>query len=172
MELLRNYPNWLCRRGVTFGFLRAVPGAYGHNRRPCVKICDSLFGMELISFGIQEKARRVAVSDGDGDDDDSTKKKRVVLAAREFPVVGGLLSMPVHDCGCIHFTVAKHKCGQGMQYELESRVMDYCPAIAGSAPVGWVRRCAYLGTQTLVHVYVMRRYHGYVHEAISKGALS
>ena len=182
-ELFRDYPKWLCRFGTTLGLLRAVEmpwivedhefffagekeGSRKRKVKHVVRICSSLFGLELLTFGVPE-------------DEDVQYGKHLHSEASccvRFPVLGGILAYkPAKGCICfdMHLKgVEKMNESNGdvksetQSLVLESRVEDYHPAISGGVPVNPVRRLMYLGSQRLVHAYVMHRFHCYYHDAM------
>jgi len=100
-----------------------------------------------------------------------------------FPVVGGLLdakrdaadSSPknTNEHGCIRFVVEQEEIRHGVGKRRDQRCWrivriescicnGYYPAIAGPAPVNPIRKAAYLSSQSLIHAYVMWRFHGMV----------
>ena len=156
-ELFSNYPKWLVRKRVTFGSLCLRERA----------ICDSLFGSKLLIFD--------SFPSYDEESENSVGKKVHFL----LPISGGGLanrgdnrqSEADFSFGSLQFTLTESNSkNQETQpvLELETRVVGFKSAIAGSAPVGKVRKLIYLSSQRLVHAYVMWRYHRYISSELSR----
>ena len=151
-ELFSNYPKWLVRRRVTFGslFLRER------------SICDPLFGSRLLTF------------DSPFYNEENPRNKVEMF----LPILGGILtneedpqqSEENNSLGSLHFKLtvipSKNQATESL-LELETRVVEFKPALAGSAPVGILRKMIYLLSQRLVHAYVMWRYHKYISSELS-----
>mmetsp|Transcript_19215 Transcript_19215/g.38961 ORF Transcript_19215/g.38961 Transcript_19215/m.38961 type:complete len:232 (-) Transcript_19215:38-733(-) len=176
----KSYPRWLAGLAVTFGVLRARPindaskateiriiegGDIDSDREAAgVVICDAVFGLNLLTFG------RAISSTALG------KKKSCVTV--DLPVMGGLLTLAppglkkrdgngsAKCLGCVRFMLSQQRevDEQGTLGDLviETKVAGaYRPAIAGGPPVSTLRKRAYLSTQSVVHAYVMWRFHGW-----------
>ena len=156
-HLVSSYPIWLTGGKVTFGLLRTVPTT---SDKTIVSIQSRLVNFNLLSFGTAQIKRLT--------------NNECIL---ELPVQGGFFalappSIPATDCGCLKFTLiaANHpskikynhnKISQGnLMLHLRSEISgNYCPWLAGPAPVPFIRKWMYLSTQSLVHAYVMWRFH-------------
>jgi hypothetical protein len=145
-DLAASYPNWLVSGSVTFGILRAVSNP--NNLSTVLK--PRLIDLCLLSFG-------------------DLRIKRATATGCEFelPITGGLLSLPVppegeQDRGCLNFEVITDSMTDGTVRSCHLRTTitgNYCPWVAGNPPVPFVRKWTYLSSQSLVHAYVMWRYH-------------
>ena len=226
-SVLRNYPYWLCSFGVTFGLLKAKIvdnnidvciddfissdvekkhlrqsiNMMTNNNNVCssaVQICTSLFGIELLTFGIpdvDDNKHQYIISSTSLSS--SSRKSNAVkhddssaVVSMEFPVVSGLLAYKPAQ-GSIRFDAhyyskmigQKNRSSTTNEYarearsvsdhttvSLESRVVNYRPAIVGGAEpvVNPLRRVAYLLTQRYVHAYVMRRFHNHFHQSMQQ----
>jgi hypothetical protein len=143
-NLAASYPNWLVSGSVTFGILRAVsnPNDLSTVLKP------RLVDLNLLSFG-------------------DLRIKRATATGCEFelPITGGLLSLPPkgkRDRGCLDFEVITDSMTDGTVISCHLRTTiagNYCPWVAGDPPVPFVRKWTYLSSQSLVHAYVMWRYH-------------
>mmetsp|Transcript_2372 Transcript_2372/g.6885 ORF Transcript_2372/g.6885 Transcript_2372/m.6885 type:complete len:289 (+) Transcript_2372:254-1120(+) len=190
IKLLKSYPAWLSKPSVSFGVLRTstlsersdvarnrilVDRTQAQIGSPNgVSINDSLFGLNLLCFG----KPRVSILKSST----SVSGRRRSLQA-DFPVIGGLLdgkrdatvssSNNTNEHGCIRFVVEQEKIRDRDEKQrdrrcwrivrIESCICDgYHPAIAGPGPVSPIRKAVYLSSQSLIHAYVMRRFHGMV----------
>lgn len=197
IDLLKSYPVWLSRRSVSFGVLRTsvlskqrdVTCTRIDRTRPPngieaqqvaaigMSINDSLFGLNLLCFGIPRSTVTTAKTNG------GNRRRSIQV---DFPVIGGLLdgkrqaqaatsTNDISEHGRIRFVVEQEevkiqdieKAQQSQKIwsnlRIESSISDgYCPAISGGAPVNAIRKVAYLSSQSLVHAYVMWRFHGKV----------
>jgi hypothetical protein len=143
-NLAASYPNWLVSGSVTLGILRAVsnPNDLSTTLKP------RLIDLRLLSFG-------------------DLRIKRATATGCEFelPITGGLLSLPPkgkHNRGCLNFEVITDKMTDGSVISCHLRttiVGNYRPWVAGDPPVPFLRKWTYLSSQSLVHAYVMWRYH-------------
>lgn len=125
------YPQWLATPNVSFGMLKAV------NRKDGSTILqDRFLQLQLLVFGKPQ-----------------VKGKTTTI----LPIIGGLLALPDkrNRYGSLVFSL-----------ENNSRMATsighgYRPALAGSPPVNMLRAWMYRSTQTVVHAYVMWRFHKY-----------
>ena len=139
-----------------------------------ISISDSLFGLNLLCFGNPQSTVTAMKANG------GNRRRSIQV---DFPVIGGLLDgkrqaeaavspIKISEHGCIRFVIEQEEVK--MQDEekaqrsqafwsnvrIESSICDgYCPAISGDAPVNPTRKVAYLSSQSLVHAYVMWRFH-------------
>ena len=190
IELLKAYPAWLSKPSVSFGLLRtstlSEADDVSRNRIDRSRAAqtdsasgvsiNSLFGLNLLCFG----EPRVSIMKSKASDSGRCRSFQA-----DFPVIGGLLdgkrdatyssSKNTNEHGCIRFVVEQEEIrdgvGDGKQRDrrcwrivrLESCICDgYHPAIAGAVPVNPIRKAAYLSSQSLIHAYVMWRFHGMV----------
>lgn len=164
-KLVSVYPTWLVNPKTTLGFLNCK-----HN--PDTKettIHPRFFSkVVLLTFGpVQEVSK-------------NTNKYKVKL-----PITGGLLAMQEEtnskilgnrkDYGCLLFqthccdsvrlmnddgTNKKQTNTNSLTCNLQTDIAgNYCPRIAGPAPVSSLRKWMYLSSQSIVHAYVMFRFH-------------
>ena len=197
IDLLKSYPVWLSRPSVSCGALRTsalskssdvahiridrtrvLKGIEAHQASAAgISINDSLFGLNLLCFGIPRSKVTTAKT--------NTGNRRRSIQV-DFPVIGGLLdgkrqghaadsSNDIDEHGCIRFIVEQEEVvmrdeddtRRGRKFwsnvRIESSICEgYCPAISGGAPVNAIRKVAYLSSQSLIHAYVMWRFHGKV----------
>ena len=144
-----------------------------------MSINDSLFGLNLLCFGIPRSSVTTAITNG------GNRRRSIQV---DFPVIGGLLDgkrqaqatvspIKISEHGRIRFVVEQEEvkiqdtCKEKSRrsqtlwsnLRIESSICGgYCPAISGGAPVNALRKVAYLSSQSLVHAYVMWRFHGKV----------
>jgi hypothetical protein len=180
-EVFCSYPEWLASPKVTFRLLRACPvdnlrdaksfrlsrkegGRHDfstlrpHARQSIkgVSICDGILRMNLLTFG--EARSKIVIKHGCG--------SRFLIV--DFPVIGGLLAVTGaassrRDDGFVRFVLIQRK-NASRRWRcvgIESQICgNYRPALAGAAPVHPLRKALYLSSQSLVHAYVMWRFHG------------
>lgn len=148
-SVFARYPTWLASWRVTFGLLRAIPIEDKRKSRQ-IAICDSVFGVKLLSFGTGRfRVARKAKSD---------KEYNMLI-----PIVGGLMALPSSkgSSGALSFSLIQC-CEGSAALRLETAVTnDYRPTIAGEAPVSRLRASFYRSTQSLLHAYIMWRFHHY-----------
>lgn len=143
-NIFGRYPSWLAGWRVTFGLLRAVPVMDGRKGKQTA-IRDSLFGVTLLSFGPGRfRARR--------------NEYNMVI-----PIVGGVLALPSSKgtYGGLSFSLLQGDSNENSTVMETSIVDGYRPTIAGSAPVSRLRAGLYRSTQSLLHAYIMSRFHHY-----------
>jgi len=131
--LFLDYPRWLASKSITFGLIGTK-----HDVDNSIKIL--FLGFVVLIFG-------AAIS-----------KKTDTTLQVTYPVMGGFLSGK--NCN--------EKNGELVFFadfddnRLETRVVDYQPAIAGAPKLlflSWLRRFIYRCTQSVTHAYVMWRFH-------------
>jgi hypothetical protein len=135
IQCFLDYPRWLCKGSVTLGLLRAVPCRAAANGRNAND--DAVWDLQLTGIGTSMLALGKP-----------TRRSNVV----QFPFQGGLLV--AQNQGCLRFAVTDH----GV---IETNVVDYRPRLLSNPPVHALRAVVYQRTQTLVHAYVMWRFHRY-----------
>ena len=144
--LLGHYPQWLCRGAVTLGLLHAVPAASGGT----TTVQTRVLGIRLLTFG-KPVGQRMAVQ--------SANLRQEALIWK-YPIVGGLLA--AQPGGHLILTLQCDTVGDATAV-LESHIVEYRPRLIGTrTPANPVRVGLYLGTQSVVHAYVMWRFHGHV----------
>jgi hypothetical protein len=163
---LAKYPEFLGRKHLFFGLL-TTKKTVNDTGDITMKVCDSFFGINLLAFGKTSFQSGMRQRDG---------LSTVVLA--RIPIVGGMLvcqdisnhnSNIDDDLGEICFRLTHSKSNEPQrndQIELESRVIDYKPAISGLPTVNILRRTLYMNTQRYVHAYVMKRFHDHCYESL------
>ena len=147
-DLVEGYPKWLTSFGVTLGLLTLVRENDGNTN----DIHLNLIGLNLLTFGRVEQ-----------------KESNSKLYTIELPVKGGLLSLPPiqtdgDDRGCLRFEYSLDSSpseGDGsVKYSFQSLIQgNYRPWIAGYPKISRLRKWMYLLSQSMVHAYVMFRFH-------------
>jgi hypothetical protein len=156
-KLVSQYPKWLVRPKVTFGLLRATANETGD----AIAIQPIIFDIDLLIFGTVQTLCK--------------KKNKYKL---KLPIKGGILALTSvseqkgkqKDYGCLTFqttlaedildTKKKPRSRQKFICQFESEISgNYCPWVAGPAPVPTHRKWTYLSSQSIVHAYVMWRFH-------------
>lgn len=194
-----DYPQFLGRKNIMFGLLRAKSSRDRHGHS-LTMMCAPILDISLISFG--EPSITVTQCRNENYLNKSCEyQKRVsrhcVMA--KIPIVGGLLvcggntknrtelnmkatKMRIgenHGEIRLQLTLPKHGrylCKQNELYrqneddviQIETRVVDYSPSIAGRPPIGNVRRFLYRHSQSYLHAYVMWRFHNHCYNSICK----
>jgi hypothetical protein len=163
-DYVRTYPSWLCTWPITLGFFKAVP----NNSNGAIQIRTRLLNLNLLSFG-NFRGERVSYRQD---------RVRTTICTVSLPIVGGLLALPSssrngNKMGALLFTLKKNeqlrdaddsKNKEGSVEDCDATfrtaIADYRPWVVGfKSPPSWVRKHAYLNTQSLVHSYVMWKFH-------------
>lgn len=143
VESFIGYPEWLASPRVSFGFLQA---------RPCFDggADVKLFGIwSVLRFGrhrLSRTERRI-------------KTERWTEETVTIPMLGGfMVGHPAR--GSLLFSVMQSQTGV---HKLETQIVHgYNPALCGRPPVSRIRASSYRCTQSLLHAYVMWRFHNRV----------
>lgn len=154
-KFIGQYPQWLVRPKVTFGLLKCQKDG---DTKECTLRPRFLKNVNLLTFGPIQVLRK-----------SHTKCKW------KLPITGGLLSLSTttsattskqkkQDMGCLVFetssTKHQNKTSPFLTCNFESSIEgNYCPSIAGRAPISFPRKWTYLSSQSIVHAYVMWRFH-------------
>ena len=187
-EIFSKYPDFLGKKSLSFGLLSArknsqekisetdLIGDSMNGRindlallttpQDVTEICLSLpiVNISLLTFG-QPQTRRFS-------------EVNIHHVVTEIPILGGLLACRCRDSdsdnngaeqdfGRLQFALQEGN-NNLQATTIETRIIDYKPAIAGCAPLNPIRKIAYLSLQRPIHAYVMKRFHHYCHENISK----
>jgi len=142
---------------------------------------DVLFGISFLNFGNP----RMVVNH---DDYPPQKEDCAAAASVEIPIIGGLLAiMPslknkevtknipteeeeaMEECGCIRLTIQQQQQSSSSNTNNDSVlniqteiVNEYHPLLVGSTlPIPILRKWVYRLTQSIIHAYVMWRFHDY-----------
>ena len=171
-NLFSNYTSWLCSGRVTFGLLKAV-----QNSNKSIDIRDRFLGLGLLRFGQPEGPQ---FSENNKKTNNAmttaTQQDNTAHCVWSFPITGGLLAVPdaKGDGGKLVLILTKTlqkpdgATGNGgpdddddenVQFSLQSKLVDYRSKIVGTAPTNLIRTNFYLGSQSLLHAYVMWRFH-------------
>ena len=133
-----SYPEWIAKPRVTFGILTAKQKGDGSTAMQ-VRLCR----LEVLIFGKH-----------------TCKGKNTII----LPITGGLLARP-NECkeyGSLVFSLRdEHIVETGIDH-------GYRPSIAGRPPVSNLRAWTYRSTQSLMHAYVMWRFHNYCYTAATQ----
>ena len=152
-ELFYNYPRWLVQRRITFGFLTLKEGS----------ICDSMFGSRLLIFDSPPYI--------EGFGNTSVDFSLSVLGGSLVNEKGEHAREEDTSFGSLYFAL-HNKIPQNKDtlssFELETRIIQFKPSLAGSVPIRMIGKTIYLYSQRIVHAYVMWRYHKYIHTELSK----
>jgi hypothetical protein len=154
-QRLEQYPQWLVRGAVTLGLFQAAPLPGGG-----WSLQDRFFGINFLSFARPQSSRfsfYKTVSTRDG----------AILQTREgdctvvLPIIGGLLAQNDNNNagkGCLWFRLQHNESTE--ETKLVTEIRGYNPWLIGSIqPVPLYRKLLYLSTQSIVHAYVMWRFH-------------
>jgi hypothetical protein len=161
-QRLEQYPQWLVRGAVTLGLFQAVPLPGGG-----CSLQDRFFGINFLSFARPQSSRfsfykTVPTRDG------------AILQTREgdctvvLPIIGGLLALNNNNDddnnnnnagkGCLWFRLQHNESTE--ETKLVTEIRGYNPWLIGSTqPIPFYRKLLYLSTQSIVHAYVMWRFH-------------
>jgi hypothetical protein len=135
-----DYPTWLCKGSVTLGLFKAVRSSAEQSGGPCWDVRLKGTGTSMLALGLPSKRGNVV----------------------QFPLQGGLVVAA--NQGCLRFAVTDH----GL---IETNIVNYRPSICGAKPpISAFRAGVYVRSQTLVHAYVMWRFHRYCQSAAAATA--
>lgn len=166
-KLVIDYPQWLCSAPVTVGLLQAKISKRG------TQIQTRIGGWTLLEFG-RTTGSRVTYRQGDVDTSQCTV---------EMPILGGCLALPVPNgaCGGLLFTIRKNRAVRETEEEEGTEVSTDCtgelttglanyrsPIMGACVPTMWIRKYAYLATQSLIHAGIMWRFHRHLWSCESK----
>eukprot|EP00978_Attheya_sp_CCMP212_P023949 scaffold74372_cov57-Attheya_sp.AAC.3 len=183
--LFGSYPTWLVKSSVSFGLLRAVPFYEENDRKVVVgtSIEDALFRVSLLTFGLPQFSKitrnpsRATTTTAEklnkSDETWNPSTAKITEYRVDIPVIGGLMAYskknPNMPRGSLRFSLEQECTPNNTTTENNTAAHDirmvtsitngYHPSISGPAPVGFVRYCTYKSTQSLVHAYVMWRFH-------------
>lgn len=178
---LEHYPQWLVRGAVTFGLFRVVPTT---GKDKGCSLQDRFFGINFLTFGTAQSKRFSIQKLLPQKEKDGTTRYilwKVSDCTVTIPIVGGLLDAGRHKrrnrkhkhkynqllnqqqqqrLGCLRFKLQHTEALK--ETVVTTEIRDYSPAIVGAKePPLLFRRMAYLSTQSVVHAYVMWRFHHY-----------
>mmetsp|Transcript_5022 Transcript_5022/g.14638 ORF Transcript_5022/g.14638 Transcript_5022/m.14638 type:complete len:240 (-) Transcript_5022:69-788(-) len=146
-RMVTNYPTWLCKKNMTFGLFR--PSIVKDDDATNLQL--KLGRINMLTFGVPKLS---AAPDGG-----------ISSCAIQIPVEGGLLSLPPdaenNDQGRLEFSLdAIPAEDDSILVKLTTKIDgNYRPSIGGSPPVPIYRKAMYRFTQSVVHAYVMWRFH-------------
>jgi hypothetical protein len=166
MERLSDYPKFLALPSVTFGLFRAVTRENGKE----IALQDRIFGMDILVFDAEPRTQRFSVQKQIPSVRGSAHPWTMIRIGDctvTIPIKGGLLACNKakvnpnnrdRNNGLLRFEV-KHN-GEFEQTQIKTEIQQYTPAIVGKQePVPIYRKLAYLLTQSIVHAFVMWRFH-------------
>ena len=163
-QLFTNYASWLCQGKVTLGLLRAVPSTTnGHTQ-----LQDRFLGWTLLEFGPPKGFQFSYTS--------TTMKnnppviEQTTTCQWSLPIMGGCLTVPLasktpaNSKVCLTLkqtTLSNQQDNKNPHIQLQTELIDFRPRVVGAAiPSNPLRTGFYLGTQSIVHAFVMWRFHG------------
>lgn len=148
LERFSRYPEWVVRGAVTLGLFQVLPVQGGG-----FELRDRIFGISFLTFG-SPKGRR---------DASWTAMGRESQCTVTIPIEGGILALCKYKRDKMGFLRMKIKHSKDTDRTLLVTEVDgYCPMLAGSKePVPFHRKWIYLSSQSLIHAYVMWRFHRY-----------
>jgi hypothetical protein len=157
VDRLEKYPEWLVRGAVTFGLFHIV-----RVEERGYSLQDRFFGVNFLTFGWAESQRFSMLKPVPNPDIGEEDKKRVGDCTVVLPIRGGLLALckPSRngDMGCLKFTLRHNEALK--ETELVTEIQGYNPFLVGpKEPPPLYRRFMYLSVQSMVHAYVMWRFH-------------
>jgi len=151
-SLLQPYPVWLSKFTVTLGLLKAVPTSGGYELR------DRVLGKKWISMG-RASGQRVSYQSLTPEG----VRQQTSQCTVAMPLTGGLMAQKGNsDCGILQLTLTKNELAypeDEIACSIETNLIGYRPSLIGPAPVPASRKWFYLLTQSMVHGYVMWRFH-------------
>jgi hypothetical protein len=160
-DMFTCYPLWLCHGSVTLGLLKAEPFSYGNNKKG-IHVQDRIFGVNVLSFGQPTSSSlRLQWREKESHRRDQSSKSSVTV-----PIVGGFMASRRTPggsySGSLRFVLEQ---SSSNTYRIETGIAnDYRPSLAGPPPVSTVRGWVYQSTQSLLHSYVMWRFHRFCYQ--------
>lgn len=165
-----NYPNFLGLNNIVPG-VRVMYSNCDEKGSMLTRsyVRDVVFGVKLLEFGTPK----------------STLQKSKGLQTY-LPIMGGFLvqkpfekregiqkkkKKKIKNFGYLEFTATcenDKNDPSNHTWMITTQIIDYPPRIAGPAPVCSIRKELYLKSQSILHAYVMRRFHSYCHKVIIK----
>lgn len=168
-NVFENYPNFL-------GLNHIIPGVRVMHSNCDEKgsmftttyVRDVVFGVKLLEFGTPKS---------------SLQRSKTLKTC--LPILGGfLVQKPFENREAIYEKPKKLKNFGYLEFTatcenykndpsshtlmITTKIIDYPPRVAGPAPVCSIRKELYLKSQSILHAYVMRRFHSYCHKVIIK----
>jgi len=147
-QMFDNYPVWLCRFPTTLGFLKAVPSKGGGYH-----IKTRIFGVTILSLGAPY-AHSLRL------------KSRESESSVVLPITGGILALSGvegKDRGALKFAIQSVSSAEqegALKTKIVTAISGYRPALCGKqTPTSFLRTKFYLSTQSVLHSYVMWRFH-------------
>ena len=161
-DLFCGYPSWLATWPVSLGCLRSIPiTAETRMKQTITALRDPVFGMTFLSFGpgrfsVREIQRRAG--------------RRATEYTVTLPLAGGLLARPSSSgtFGSLFFTLISKRDANGESFfVIDTGIADgFRPALAGSTPpLSRTRAGIYRSSQSLLHAYIMWRFHRHCYHA-------
>jgi hypothetical protein len=152
---------WLCQGRITLGILKAEPFSYGENQKG-IHMQDRIFGINVLSFGQPTTTSSLGLHDRQRRNQSSSSKSITTI----IPIVGGCMARRRKPggsySGSLTFVLEQSSLDT---YRIETGITnDYRPSLAGPPPVSSVRGWFYQSTQSLLHAYVMWRFHRFSYQ--------
>ena len=169
-NLFTSYVPWLCTGKVTLGFLKAAV-----LEDQSIEVRDRFIGLALLRLGKPTGTRFTERTDEVSSTRHASLKSNVkgctsTQCVWSFPITGGLLTAPEttrmkEGLGKVVFVLKKtsvHEASESdtnVQCSIRSELVGYRPFVVGRAPANVIRTGIYLGSQSMVHAWVMWRFH-------------
>jgi hypothetical protein len=165
--LFEAYPIWMCRGSVSFGLLKAL-----EHQKKSYRICTRIGGIHLLTFDRPQRSRQKKI------ERISTFLSRRCLLETvtvTIPIIGGQLTSGEYgkNNGELLFSI-NTKTRKEMfhpvvvQQNISTEIRNYKPKLCGSrVPIHKVRARIYLSTQSIIHSFVMWRFHHHVSEIVA-----
>ena len=146
---VEGYPQWLPK--VAWGLLRATTTTTTRSKQSTTTtttIQPRFWDCNLLSFGNLQ-----------------VRKMNRRGCELELPIVSGLLALGNKNQGCLKFYAVVEPNNKGSDNDritcrFQSKIGgNYCPWIAGGEGSPMAQKWMYLSTQSIVHAYIMWRFH-------------
>jgi hypothetical protein len=174
-QMFSSYLSWLVRPAITFGALRqgSVVDENGADDETAIQL-RCLKGVNLLSFGRPHSLR-------------TFQHQRFVSVTTNLPITGGWFAVIVPaDCRLHRFPFQKKVASGGGalrlsllckrqktsynkrttldhdDIQIQTELVGYRPRLASGHPVRTLRKHLYLSTQSIIHAYVMWRFHRHI----------
>lgn len=151
-SLAQPYAAWLSKFTVTMGLLKAKPTNGGYELR------DRVFGINFLTIG-RASGQRVSFQSLTPEG----VRQQTSQCTVAMPITGGLMTREGNGvCGIIQLTLTKNELAypeDEITCSIQTELIGYRPSLTGPPPVPATRKWFYLCTQSVVHGYVMWRFH-------------
>ena len=156
IQKFESYPQWMCQGSVSLGLLQAVPHRPSRTIGGCAyEIRTRWGGIRLLTFDRPYRRWNSLLDQWKG-----SSKDRITL-----PILGGRMTATgtsQENQGSLVFTLYDDQQQQQCRRFIVTEIDQYRPMLLGAG--GRWRTRVYLHTQSVIHAYVMWRFHHYIQQ--------